>query len=367
MPSRAARLLAWYDRHGRHDLPWQHPPRSAYRFWLAEIMLQQTAVATVIPYFERFVARFPTLIELADADLDEVLALWSGLGYYARARNLHAAARHIRDTHCGEFPAQYDQVVALPGIGRSTAGAILAQAHGQRHAILDGNVKRVLTRLHAIPEWPGHAHVQRRRWTLAEAMTPEQRVADYTQAIMDLGATCCTRRQPDCPRCPLRDDCRARADGLTASIPAPRPPRPGKRRTRRLGLVLIHDGSGHLLLEQRPPNGVWGGLWSFPEVDSPDAGDDALRSAITRQTGEAVRLHARLAPFTHVLTHFDMVITPVLATREKPVTACMDGPGRFWYKAGTEMNFGVAAPVRDLLDRLAAHDEEATWRTWFTA
>ncbi|MFO8155894.1 MAG: A/G-specific adenine glycosylase [Pseudomonadota bacterium] len=363
----ASRLLAWYDRYGRHDLPWQQTPRSAYRVWLAEIMLQQTSVSTVIPYYHRFLERFPALSALANADRDEVLALWTGLGYYARARNLHAAAQHIRDAHGGRFPTEFDEVVALPGIGRSTAGAILAQAYDQCHAILDGNVKRVLTRLHAIPEWPGKAATQRRLWRLAEEMTPAERVADYTQAIMDLGATCCHRRQPDCAACPLRDDCLARSRGVTDRIPAPRPQPTRARRSRSVGLVLVHDGNGHLLLEQRPPNGVWGGLWSFPEVDNPEAGDAELQDAIADRTGVAVRFHARLAPFTHVLSHFDMVITPLLAIREKPVPECMDGPGWFWYKTGSEMNFGVAAPVRDLLDRLAAHHEEAKWRTWFTA
>ncbi|MGH8528857.1 MAG: A/G-specific adenine glycosylase, partial [Nevskiales bacterium] len=203
----AARVLRWYDRHGRHDLPWQHP-RSAYRVWLAEIMLQQTQVATVVPYFESFLTRFPELQALAAASLDEVLELWSGLGYYARARNLHRAAVQICAEHAGEFPREFSAVAALPGIGRSTAGAILAQAFGQRHAILDGNVKRVLARYHAINGWPGDPQIAARLWHQAEQHLPQRRLADYTQALMDLGATLCTRRNPDCAACPLQRDCR---------------------------------------------------------------------------------------------------------------------------------------------------------------
>ena len=206
------RILAWYDRHGRKDLPWQRE-RSPYRVWVSEIMLQQTQVATVIPYFERFMARFPDCGALADADLDAVLHLWSGLGYYARARNLHRAARVVRDEHAGTFPTDFDTVVALPGIGRSTAGAILAQACGQRHAILDGNVKRVLARHHAVAGWPGETAVANRLWDYAEGHTPLKRVADYTQAMMDLGATVCTRARPRCGECPLADSCAAHSAG----------------------------------------------------------------------------------------------------------------------------------------------------------
>ncbi|UCE89183.1 MAG: A/G-specific adenine glycosylase, partial [Pseudomonadota bacterium] len=208
-------LLAWFDAHGRHDLPWQHP-RTPYRVWVSEIMLQQTQVTTVIPYFERFMARFPNVTALADASLDEVLHQWTGLGYYARARNLHKAAGAMRDHHGGEFPVDFEQVLALPGIGRSTAGAILAQSHDQRHAILDGNVKRVLTRLHAIDGWPGQTTVEKQLWVLAERYTPAARCADYTQAIMDLGATVCRRSRPACEACPVSDDCVARREGRQA-------------------------------------------------------------------------------------------------------------------------------------------------------
>lgn len=239
----AARLLRWYDRHGRKDLPWQRA-RTPYTVWVSEVMLQQTQVATVIPYFERFMARFPDVRTLADAPLDAVLAHWSGLGYYSRARNLHRAAQQIRDRHGGVFPEDMDAIAALPGIGRSTAGAILAQALGQRHAILDGNVKRVLTRHRAIAGWPGQSAVERRLWEIAEAETPHARVADYTQAIMDLGAMVCTRARPRCGACPVADDCAARAAGTVSRYPAPKP-----RKTlpvRQTRMLLVTNGEGEV-------------------------------------------------------------------------------------------------------------------------
>ena len=204
----ATRLLDWFDEHGRKDLPWQHP-KDAYRVWVSEVMLQQTQVQTVIPYFERFMARFPDVITLADAAQDDVLQHWSGLGYYARARNLHRAAQVIRDNHAGEFPRTLDEVIDLPGIGRSTAGAILSLAFGQRHTILDGNVKRVLARHQAVEGWPGRTAVAKQLWEIAEQYTPEENTAAYTQAIMDLGATLCTRSKPACERCPVATDCQA--------------------------------------------------------------------------------------------------------------------------------------------------------------
>ena len=239
------RLLHWFRHHGRHDLPWQSP-RDAYRVWVSEIMLQQTQVATVIPYFERFMARFPDLASLASADLDQVLHLWTGLGYYARARNLHRAAGVIVAEHGGRFPTDFEAVLALPGIGRSTAGAILAQACDQRHAILDGNVRRVLARHRAIEGWPGQKAVENTLWALAEELTPAEDVADYTQAIMDLGATVCTRSQPRCAACPLAEDCQARAAGRQADFPGRRPRKALPERHTRM--LLLRDAEGQVLL-----------------------------------------------------------------------------------------------------------------------
>ena len=227
-----SRLLAWFDVHGRHGLPWQSP-RTAYRVWLSEVMLQQTQVATVIPYFERFIARFPDFASLAAADIDEVLALWAGLGYYARGRNLHAAAKQVASIHRGEMPNDLEAVQALPGVGRSTAAAILAQAFGARHAILDGNVKRVLARHAAIPGWPGEPKVAAKLWAVAERLLPQTRLADYTQAIMDLGASLCSARQPACARCPVAEDCQAHREQRTAEFPSAKPAkaRPLRRAT----------------------------------------------------------------------------------------------------------------------------------------
>jgi A/G-specific adenine glycosylase len=256
----APALLRWWRAHGRHDLPWQRR-RTPYRVWISEIMLQQTQVTTVIPYYRGFMARFPNLRALADAPLDEVLHLWSGLGYYARARNLHRAAQLIRDEYGGRFPRRFEQIAALPGIGRSTAGAILALARGERHAILDGNVRRVLARYHAIKGWSGEKRTEARLWALTEQHTPRNNVAAYTQAIMDLGATLCTRTRPRCNECPLASGCRAHALGRETAFPARRPKKARPvRRTRMLLVTCVN----RVLLERRPPAGVWGGLWSLP-------------------------------------------------------------------------------------------------------
>src|SRR5690606_8097985 len=245
----ARRLLAWFDRCGRHDLPWQRD-RRPYAVWVSEIMLQQTQVATVIPYFERFVARFPDVEVLAEASLDDVLALWSGLGYYARARNLHRAAQLVVERYGGDLPDSLDELMALPGIGRSTAGAILAQAHGVRAPILDGNVKRVLARHAGIEGWPGEREVEQTLWAIADERTPSERVADYTQAIMDLGAMLCTRRRPACTVCPVVEDCRACRLGIQERLPSPRPKRERPRRRRMM--LVVRDSQGRVLLERRP-------------------------------------------------------------------------------------------------------------------
>jgi A/G-specific adenine glycosylase len=262
------RVLRWYEQHGRKNLPWQQ--RDAYCIWVSEIMLQQTQVQTVIPYFERFMRSFPSVVALADADIDAVLDHWSGLGYYARARNLHSAARTVRDQHDGDFPKRFDDVVALPGIGRSTAGAIMALAYGERYPILDGNVKRVLARHGAIAGWPGKTDVAETLWRAAEEYMPQSGVREYTQAMMDLGATVCTRSRPQCDACPVHANCAARTAGTIDQYPGrkAKKTKPLKETT----MVLAVSG-GFIYLERRPPAGIWGGLWSLPELSKGQVGD----------------------------------------------------------------------------------------------
>ena len=333
-------LLAWFDRHGRHDLPWQHP-RDAYRVWISEIMLQQTQVSTVVGYFERFVAALPDLPSLAAASEDAVFALWSGLGYYRRARFLHQAARSCVERHGGELPRDFAALAALPGIGRSTAGAILAQAWGQRFPILDGNVKRVLTRYHGIRGYPGERAIEQALWQHADAHTPAERVADYTQAIMDLGATVCTRAKPSCATCPLAAHCVAYRDGLVAELPTRKP---GKALPERHTLMLVlRDRSGRILLERRGPHGVWSGLWSLPEAADANA-------AAGVAAGLAGTTDARALPaFTHVFTHYRLHVTPWLYADATPKPAVADAPGLRWCDVETVAALGLPTPVRRLL------------------
>lgn len=337
----ARRLLGWYDRHGRHDLPWQHP-RTPYRVWVSEVMLQQTQVATVVPYFERFVAALPDLRALAAAPEDRVLALWSGLGYYRRARHLHAAAQVCMAEHGGALPRDPDALAALPGIGRSTASAILALAHARRHAILDGNVKRVLARFHGLRGWPGERTVEGELWRLAESHTPATRVADYTQAIMDLGATVCTRANPHCGACPQARACIARRDALTAAIPAPRPARkPPERRT---VFVVLRDRHGRVLLQRRPPQGVWPGLWSLPEA--PDArAAHVLAAQLAGLDGAGVAL----PEIRHAFTHFKLRAAPLEWRGVRKQRAVADGPDWRWCPDSELATLGIPAPVRKLL------------------
>jgi len=346
MDAFAARLLDWYDREGRKDLPW-HRDRTPYRVWLSEVMLQQTQVATVIPYFERFVARFPDVDALARAALDDVLALWTGLGYYARARNLHAAAREIVARHAGELPADLDQLIRLPGIGRTTAGAILAAAFGERAPILDGNVKRVLARFHALPGHPGEPQAARALWTYADAHTPNERVADYTQAIMDLGALVCRRSKPDCGRCPVSADCAARVSARVDQFPAPRPRR--ELPTRRARMFLITDPDGRCLLERRPPTGLWGGLWTPPEREA-----DTPLAALLAELGVDGDASApqMLQPFRHSFTHFHLHIEPVRARLPSAPVALADAERYRWWSARDNEPIGLAAPAVRLLAAL---------------
>ena len=306
-------------------------------------MLQQTQVATVVGYFERFMQRFPDVQSLATAPVDDVLHLWSGLGYYARARNLHRAAQILVERHGGEFPWTVEEFASLPGIGRSTAGAILAQSRDLRCAILDGNVKRVLTRHHRIAGWPDAPAVLKRLWPLAEALTPATRVADYTQAIMDLGATLCTRANPRCADCPVREDCAAARHNEQALYPTPKPRKALPLRA--TVFLLLRRADGALLLERRPPSGIWGGLWGFPEVQS----DDELADACARYGLAATCAPRTLPRVTHTFTHFQLDITPLSVEVVEHAGACRESPDLLWYNASAPAAVGLAKPVHDLL------------------
>jgi A/G-specific adenine glycosylase len=338
----APRLLAWFDAHGRHDFPWQRE-RTPYSVWVSEIMLQQTQAGTVIPFYERFMRRFPTLAALAAAPLDDVLAHWSGLGYYARARNLWNATRIVVEQHGGKLPTEFDALHALPGIGRSTAGAILAQAHGQRWPILDGNVKRVLARYHAVAGWPGEPAVANELWRHAETHTPHERVADYTQAIMDLGATVCARSRPACTVCPLASDCGAALAGTQALYPTPRPKR--ARVQRQVAVLVVRDPEGRVLLERRPARGIWGGLYSLPELPA----EDSPRDWCARTLGAVVAAERALATIEHAFTHFDLDLVPRLLELESAPTVVNDRDDWHWIRPGAELGVGVPAPVAALL------------------
>jgi len=301
------------------------------------VMLQQTQVAAVIPYFERFMQRFPDVRALADAPLDDVLHHWAGLGYYARARNLKRAAEQVRDAHGGQFPRSFEAVAALPGIGRSTAGAILALSCDQSHPIMDGNVRRVLARLFAVPGRTGERAFENRLWELAAALTPVQEVARYTQAIMDLGATLCTPRRPRCPDCPLADRCQAHALGQELAFPAPK--KPLKRRHREAWMLFAEDGQGNVRLLRRPAEGIWGGLWSPPEFESREAVVATLPAGVEPREAE---------PLLHVFTHFDLLIRPLWA-RLPASGAVSDGPEALWYNATRPAPVGLPAPIAELL------------------
>lgn len=338
----AARLLAWFDRFGRHDLPWQHP-RTAYRVWLSEVMLQQTQVRVVVPYFKRFVAALPDVATLAKAEPDQVLALWSGLGYYARARNLHAAARICVERHGGQLPRDIDALVALPGIGRSTAGAILAQAWGDCFPILDGNVKRVLARYHGVDGWPGLPAIGKRLWECAAQHVPDTRMADYTQAQMDFGATLCTRHEPACLMCPLQPGCVAFGEGRVAELPTPKPGKPLPER--KAVVLLLHDHHSRVLLQRRPSSGVWAALWSLPEAeDSINA-----RAWFERHLQGEFDAGEALDPIMHGFTHYRLRLQP-LRWRDMAVRAQVaDNDDLRWTAREQFTSLGIPAPIRKLL------------------
>ncbi len=326
----ANRLLIWWQTHGRHDLPWQID-RTPYRVWVAEVMLQQTQVVTVIGYFERFMHRFPDLETLARADLDDVLALWSGLGYYARARNLHAAARLCLERYDGVVPESAEALRELSGIGESTANAIVAQAHDRRAPILDGNVKRVLARHAGISGWPGRSAVTKRLWQESETRTPGDRACDYTQAIMDLGAMLCTPRNPACESCPVSADCVARLQSRVHELPEKKPRR--ERPRRKVVLALVENRQGEILLERRPPAGIWGGLWSLPALDDLPG----------RQEGE------RLEPVEHHFTHFilDIELRHIHAIG---MNWLADDRNQAWMRPEEALKSGLPRPIRRIIE-----------------
>jgi A/G-specific adenine glycosylase len=347
-PSFSAAVIGWQKAHGRHALPWQNT-RDAYRIWLSEIMLQQTQVAAVLTYYARFLERFPTLLDLAAAPSEDVMALWSGLGYYTRARNLHACAKRVVAEYGGAFPADPALLADLPGIGRSTAAAIAAFSSGARAAILDGNVKRVFARVFGIDQYPGQKPVEDGLWRRAEALLPHTGIESYTQGLMDLGATLCTRSSPDCGRCPLQARCVAHATGRTAELPV-RKPKKANPEKQALMLAVLHGGQ--VMLEQRPDSGIWGGLLSLPELD----GHAALGSAMQDADGVAAAAHAygaveetqELMPIVHVFTHYKLHITPYkVSLRERAAR------GMVWWDLADIGNAPLPAPVKKLLLDLA--------------
>ena len=339
----APRLLAWFDINGRHDLPWQHP-RTPYRVWLSEIMLQQTRVKTAAPYFQRFVAALPDLPALAAAPLDDVLALWSGLGYYARARNLRAAAQLCVERHDGHLPRDLDAMIALPGVGRSTAAAILAQAWNERFAILDGNVKRVLARYHGVAGWPGLPAVEKQLWSHAQSHLPAARLADYTQAQMDLGATVCRRGEPACMSCPLQHDCVAHRDGLVAELPTRKPTKAAPQRHAQVLWLL--DESGRTLLQRRPPAGIWASLWTLPQAE--DA--DAARAWLQRHVAAGYGGGEPLPPIAHAFSHYKLQLQPRRWRGVALHAGVGDNADLRWVGVDELAGLGIPAPIRRLIE-----------------
>jgi A/G-specific adenine glycosylase len=335
------RLLVWFDLQGRKDLPWQHPV-SPYRVWVSEIMLQQTQVVTVIPYFQRFMHTFPDIKTLANAPLDKVLQHWAGLGYYARARNLHKTAIII--TKQGEFPNSVEKLVALPGIGLSTAGAISSIAFNNSAAILDGNVRRVLTRFQALSGWAGTASVNKELWEWSRFYTPVARVADYTQAIMDLGATLCTQSKPQCKQCPLIENCKAYSQGIVAELPTPKPKK--KLPIKTLVFLILHNNQQQILLEKRPPIGIWGGLWSLPEFESIKAVNNwcGLNNIVIQQ-------QKPLKTQRHSFTHYHLDYTPLVIYSHNLTNIVMEANQSLWYKAEEINTLALAAPIKQLLQQ----------------
>jgi A/G-specific adenine glycosylase len=335
-------VLDWYQHHGRHQLPWQLD-KTAYRVWLSEIMLQQTQVATVLSYFQRFLGRFPNIQSLADASIDDVLQYWQGLGYYARARNLYRAAQIMRDEHQSEFPQTLEAVMALPGIGRSTAGAILTFAFGQSWPILDGNVKRVLIRSFQVSGWDGQAKTRNRLWQIAEQLTPSYQTDQYNQAMMDLGAMVCLKSRPKCGTCPLTTYCESYWHGNQARYPEKKltKPRPQKQT-----LMLLHRYRQQVLLYRRPPSGIWGGLWSLPEVTGrEDIGDWQSTHLACAKAPDEIKINV----LKHQFTHFSLDISVAMIDLDR-LPARVADEDNIAFVAGSELaGYGLPTPVRKLL------------------
>ncbi|OUS28260.1 A/G-specific adenine glycosylase [Gammaproteobacteria bacterium 45_16_T64] len=352
----AHRVLEWFDQHGRKNLPWQQDI-TPYRVWISEIMLQQTQVATVIPYFETFMRHFPDVDSLAAADTDEVLHLWTGLGYYARARNLHKAAKQVSSEHNGQFPDTVDALAELSGIGRSTAAAIVSIAFQQPATILDGNVKRVLARHQCVEGWPGSTRTQNALWDIAEAYTPNHRSRDYTQVMMDLGATLCTRSKPLCEFCPIKSDCLAYANHCQTDFPHKKPKKALPEKFTHM-LIVVND-SNEIYLEQRPNSGIWGGLYSFPECKAPTAeiteiindAPPALRPAL--DSINHIREIEQWSQFKHTFSHYHLMITPVIIRLNHTPLTIADGNQHTWFNTKAPGKLGLAAPVKKLLSKLA--------------
>lgn len=343
----SANILAWFDEHGRKNLPWQLQ-RNPYRVWVSEIMLQQTQVATVIPHFERFMHSFPTVQDLAVARMDDVLHLWSGLGYYARGRNLHKSAQIIVKDHSGALPRTLDELQSLPGIGRSTAGAILSLAYNQRAPILDGNVKRVLSRCFAISGWPGETKVANTLWALADDLTPHTRNADYTQAMMDLGATLCKRTRPKCEGCPVNQSCQALAEEKIERYPGKKTAK--TKPVKSTQMLILKNNKQKVLLEKRPSSGIWGGLWSFLELPIDESIEDYSQTHFT-----SGKVKQRLSAFRHTFSHYHLDIHPVtiqLSTQECLNTNGPLGQERRWFTLSECEQLGLAAPIKKLLTTL---------------
>lgn len=345
----ATRTLDWFDLHGRKHLPWQQD-RTAYRVWVSEIMLQQTQVATVIPYYERFMASFPTVFDLAKATQDEVLKHWAGLGYYARGRNLHQCAQTVVEEYQGVFPNTVDELVALSGIGRSTAGAVISLSSGQRAAILDGNVKRVLTRYHGTEGWPGKTAVANILWEHAETHTPDERCDDFNQAMMDLGATLCTRSKPQCEQCPLQAQCFAYKENRQADFPNKKPKKVIPVKTTQW--LVIKNPSQQFYLEQRPQQGIWGGLWSFPEIDTTDNGKDHCEAHYGK-----VKKHHQGDVFRHTFSHYHLDIQTTFIELENNVQEIRGDNQQRWLDLDELSTIGMAAPVKKLLGEIEKEDE----------
>lgn len=338
-------VLAWYEIYGRKDLPWQQQI-TPYKVWVSEIMLQQTQVNTVIPYFQKFMAEFPDVFSLAKAPNDKVMTMWSGLGYYARARNMHACAKKIAELYHGEFPQTLEALQDLPGIGRSTAGAILSLSLNRPAPILDGNVKRVLCRAYAVSGWPGESQVAKTLWDIAEKHTPQIKFKEYTQAMMDLGAMICTRSKPKCHSCPLEKNCKALKLGTPTAFPQKKS-KPAIPVRHKYFLMILNE-KNELLLQKRPPTGIWGGLWAFPEADSLDMAE----TMSTDQFNVAVKSIESMELFRHTFSHFHLDITPVIIRGQAKSQKIMDSQAQIWYKLSNPLPGGIATPVNKLLKAL---------------